>query len=115
MARRNGRKGSWLLTDDLTGFVIYGEQAKTGYYGEVARKPYKRNLQEIAVGMDDPEPVPLYRGPQYEVTTTCVAETAPLYVGETNIPTNQNNMAFQALNLDPGVGDMEVGCTFRVH
>lgn len=114
MARRNGRKGTWLATDDLTGFTVYSNKLKKGYYGEMAVKPYKRNLQEIASPLNDPEPVPFYRGPNYETTTTCFAEIAPPFVGNTNVPTNPYNAGFQALNLNPAIPYMSVGCTFVV-
>ena len=115
MARRHGRPGDWLATDDLTGRTVYGSQLKKGYYGEMAVRPFKRNLQEIAIGLDDPQPVPFYSGPQYEATEVCIADTAPLYVGTTTIRTNPNNAAFQALQLDPGIGSASIGCTFEVH
>jgi len=43
-----------------------------------------------------------------------VAEVAPIFVGNTTVPTNQQNAAFQVLNLDPALGTMEIGCTFIV-
>jgi hypothetical protein len=114
MARRAGRKGDYLASDDYTGMTRYASQLKKDYWGNYAVKPLLRNLQEIASPLDDPAPVPFYRGPQYEATPKCIAEVAPTYVGLTNIPTNPNNMAFQVLNLDPAIPDMEVGCTFIV-
>lgn len=76
--------------------------------------PLKRNLQEIATPLDDPAPVSFYRGPQYESFTPCDAEIAPFYVGNTTVPTNPNNAAIQALNLNPAIPDMEIGCTFVI-
>lgn len=114
MARRNGRKGSWLATDDLTGFTVYANKLKKGYYGEMAVSPLKRNLQEIASPLNDPQSVPFYRGPNYETNVPCFAEIAPTFVGNTTVRTNQNNMAFQTLNLNPAIPDMEVGCTLLV-
>lgn len=113
--RRGGRKNDWLFTDELTGFTQFGSKIKTGYYGERAVKPYKRNLQEIATPLTDPAPVPMYSGPSYEITSPCSAEVAPLYVGNTTVRTNPNNPAFQILNLDPGIGSATVGCTLVVH
>lgn len=115
MARRGQKRGDWLVTDDYYGFTRYASKLRKDYWGALAEKPLKRNLQEIAVPLNDPAPVPFYRGPNYEETPVCVAETAPLYVGNTTVRTNSNNMAYQVLDLDPGVGSMEVGCTFRVH
>lgn len=115
MARRSGRKGNYLGADDYTGFTEYFSDLHKDFWGAFAKKPLLRNLQEISTPLDDPQPVPNYRGPQYEYMNPCDAEVAPLYVGVTNVPTNPNNAAFQALDLDPGIGDATVGCTFIVH
>lgn len=114
MARRNGRPGAYLMTDDYTGFTVYDSELRRDYWGQLTKKPLLRNLQEIATPLNDPEPLTDYRGPNYEVSRNCIGETAPLYVGNTNIPTNQNNAAFQALTLKPGLGAMSIGCTFQV-
>jgi len=114
MARRRGKPGDYLITEDYYGRTRYRSQVSVDYWGNVAEKPLKRNLQEIATPLSDPEPVSLYRGPSYEISNACDAETIPLYVGNTNIPTNPNNMAVQVLNLDPAIPDMEVGCTFII-
>ena len=114
MARRKQRKGDWLATDDYTGFTRYASELKQDFWGSYAVKPLLRNMQEIAAPLNDPEPVPFYRGPSYESTPVCVAEVAPQYVGNTTVPTNPNNMAFQVLNLNPTLGDMTVGCTFII-
>lgn len=95
MARRNGRLGSWLATDDLTGFVVYGSQLKRGFYGELSRKPLKRNLQELASPLNDPTPVNPYRGPNYEIVDSSTTTVAPQFVGDTSVPTNRNNAAIQ--------------------
>lgn len=114
MARRNGRKGDYLATDDYTGFTSYASELKRDYWGQFARKPLLRNLQEISSPLDDPAPVPFYRGPSYETSFACEGETAPAFVGLTNVPTNPNNAAFQALVLNPSIGSMSIGCTFEV-
>lgn len=114
MARRYGKRGDWLATDDYTGFTTYASRLKRDYWGAYAEKPLLRNLQEIATPLNDPEPVLLYRGPNYETTLPCIAEVAPFYVGNTTVPTNPYNAAFQALDLSPAIPDMEVGCTFIV-
>lgn len=114
MARRNGRMGSWLVTDDYFGTTRYAEEIKRDYWGSYSRKPLLRNLQEIATPLTDPQPVSIYRGPSYEITPVCVAETAPLYVGNTNIPTSTSNAAMQVLDLSPAIPDMVVGCSFIV-
>lgn len=114
MARRGGRKGDYLATDDLTGFTTFASKLKRDYWGNYAVRPLKRNLQEIAFPLNDPAPVSLYRGPNYESTPTCIAETSPIYVGLTTVFTNINNAAIQALNLSPAIPDMEIGCTFVV-
>lgn len=114
MARRNGKPGNWLVTDDYTGFTRYATEVKKDFWGQYAVSPLKRNLQEIASPLNDSEPVPFYNGPSYEYTPPCVGELAPTYVGNTNVPTNPGNMAFQVLNLSPAIPDMEIGCTFVV-
>lgn len=114
MARRRGRPGDYLATDDYTGFTHYASELKQDYWGAYAHKPLLRNLQEISQPLDDPGPVPFYRGPNYETTTGCIAEIAPPFVGHTTVPTNPNNMAYQVLNLNPGLGEMSIGCTFLV-
>lgn len=115
MARRNQRKGEWLVTDDYTGFTKYASQVSYDFWGALTVKPLMRNLQEISSPLNDPEPVPYFRGPNYEGSSGCVGDTAPIYIGNTTIKTNPNNAAFQALNLDPSIPDMSVGCTFEVH
>lgn len=115
MARRSGRKGEYLATDDYTGFTHYRSELTYDYWGALVKTPLLRNLQEIASPLNDPEPVPDYRGPNYEFTPTCVSEVAPFYVGNTTVPTTRNNAAVAALNLFPAIPDMEVGCTFEVY
>lgn len=112
--RRAGRKGDYLMTDDYTGMTKFASQLRKDFWGSFAQNPLERNLQEIAHGVDDPQPVPNYRGPDYEATNGCQSEVAPLYVGLTNVPTSNQNMAMQVLNLDPSIPDMSVGCTFIV-
>ena len=114
MARRKGRPGDWLATDDYTGFTVYASELKQDYWGNYAVRPLERNLQEIATPLDDPHPVPFYRGPNYDTSAVCASEIAPTYVGLTNIPTNPNNAAFQALDLSPAIPNMEIGCNFIV-
>lgn len=114
MARRKGRPGDYLMTDDYTGFTHFASELKRDYWGQYAKKPLLRNLQEIATPFNDPAPVPVYRGPNYETFNTCDAELAPTFVGLTNVKTSNDNMAAQALNLDPAIPDMEIGCTFIV-
>lgn len=114
MARRHGRKGAYLATDDFTGFTCYASRLQYDYWGNFTRRPLLRNLQEISSPLDDPEPVTDYRGPNYEFTRPCIAETAPRFVGNTAVRTNQDNAAFHILNLNPSLGAMSVGCTFRV-
>lgn len=114
MARRNGRKGDYLASSDYTGMTRYASSLHKDWWGSYAEKPLVRNLQEIATPLDDPAPVPFYRGPDYEYTYPCIGEIAPTYVGNTTVPTNPNNMAFQVLNLDPAIPTMEIGCTFIV-
>lgn len=112
--KRGGRKGDYLATDDYTGFTTFRSRLSFDYWGSLTRKPLKRNLQEIASPLSDPEPVIDYRGPDYEPSIPCDYEVAPQFVGNTTVRTNMNNAAAQALNLDPAIPDMSVGCTFEV-
>ena len=116
MARRNQRKGDHLFCDELTGFTTYASRIRTGYYGERAVKPLKRNYQEIASPLNDPLPVQLSSGSNYETYNICNLEMAPLYVGTTTIRTNTMAAALQVpgIGFNPGIGEMEIGCTFRV-
>lgn len=96
MARRNGRPGSWLMSDDYTGFVRYQSELKQDYWGSWAQKPLKRNLQEIASPLNDPVPVNPLRGPNYEYVNPAITTVAPQFVGKTTVPTNNDNMAYQS-------------------
>ncbi len=116
MARRQGRKGDYLATDDYTGVTHFASELQRDYWGSYAKSPLQRNLQEISSPLNDPQPVPMFRGSTYETYgTECVGAVAPFYIGTTNIPTNPNNAAFQALTLKPGIGQMEVGCSFIIY
>lgn len=117
MARRNGRKGDWLAQDQYYGTTQYASRLKLDYWGSRAVKPLKRNLQEIATPLLDPEPVPFFTGSDYEQYLNggdCIGNYAPQFVGNTRIPTNPNNAAYQVLQLNPAIPDMEIGCTFVV-
>lgn len=96
MARRNGRPGSWLATDDYTGFTRYVSELKRDFWGSLAVKPLKRNLQEIASPLNDPRPVNPYRGPNYESVNPLTTTVAPTFVGYTNVRTSHDNAAFQS-------------------
>lgn len=114
MARRRGKPGDYLITDDYYGTTTYASKTTEDFWGNIVQKPLKRNLQEISQPMNDPYPVPIYRGPDYEQTNACDFETQPLYIGNTNIPF-PNTQYTSVFGLDPGIGDAEVGCTFVVH
>lgn len=119
MARRHGRKGDYLLQDDWTGFTVYGSEVKRDFWGMYSKRPLKRNLQEIASPLNDPQPVPVFRGQIYEQwPDAAFGFIVPIDVGTTNVPTNRNNAAIQALAENPtaakGIGAMQVGSTFQV-
>ncbi len=115
MARRNGRPGDYLASDDYTGFTHFRSALKFDYWGALVRKPLQRNLQEIASPLNDPHPVNPFRGSTYEASNGCIADLAPTYVGNTTVPTNPNSAAIQALHLiNPAIPYMSVGCTFEV-
>lgn len=96
---RNGRLGQWLVTDDYTGFTRYASDMKTDYWGNIVKKPLKRNLQEIASPLNDPLPVTFYRGPSYETINTVTLAYAPATIGNTSTPTPLTSPAAQALKL----------------
>lgn len=114
MARRKGRPGAYLATDDTSGFTEYRDKLSIDYWGNLTRYGLERNLQEISSPLGDPYPVPIYRGPDYEQTNACDFETTPLFVGKTGIAFKQNSAYAQFINLDPAIPDMSVGCTFIV-
>lgn len=113
MARRNGRPGTWLMSDDYTGFTVYADRIQKDYWNNYVVDPLKRNLQEISSPLSDPYPVSMYRGPQYEQTNACDFEVQPIYIGKTNIPF-PNTQLTQLLDLNPSIPNMSVGCTFIV-
>lgn len=119
MARRNGRKGAWLATDDYTGFTHYASELSRDYWGAYAKKPLLRNLQEIASPFNDPAPVSVYRGPNYEAWPySSYGFVVPLDVGNTNVLVNRNCAAIQVLGDNPttatGIGAMQIGVSFTV-
>lgn len=113
MATRRGRKGDHLATDDYTGCTTYASRLQQDYWGNYAENPLKRNLQEIATPLNDPGPVSLYRGPQYERTVACDFETQPLFIGKTTRPF-PTTPATRIFGLDVGIGAASIGCTFVI-
>lgn len=114
MARRRGRPGTHLATDDTTGFTTYAEKLQYDYWQNLTRYPLQRNLQEIASPLNDPYPVAFYRGAQYEAVTPCQFEFLPTYIGRTTRPFLHNSAYAQTSTFNPGIGDMSIGCTFVV-
>lgn len=115
MARRNGRLGSYLFTDDYSGFTTYADKVSCDYWGSYSKKVLNRNLQEVTSPLGDPYPVPNYRGPQYEATTACQFETTPIFIGKTTRHFPQSSAYAQFQNLNPSIPNMSVGCTLVVH
>lgn len=113
MARRNGKPNDYLVTDDYYGRTVYASTTKFDYWNNLVQKPLKRNLQEISQPLNDPYPVPIFRGPDYEQTNACEFELQPLYIGNTTIPF-ANTEVTTLYDLNPGIGNMAVGCTFIV-
>ncbi len=113
MSLRRGKKGQWLATDDYTGFTVYADRLRKDYWGNLTVSPLKRNLQEIASPLNDPMPVPFYRGPAYEVVEAEHFISAPLFVGNTNVNTKPSEI-IDVLGLDVGIGEASVGETFVV-
>lgn len=115
MARRNGRKGDYLASDDYTGITTYASRLKEDYWGNRVVKPLLRNLQEIASPLNDPYPVNMYRGPVYENVNACTFEVQPVFIGTTNKRTPQNSTTVATLGLAPAIPDQIVECTLVVY
>lgn len=113
MARRRGRPGDYLFTDDYTGRTTYRSKVMADYWGNYTEKPLMRNLQEIATPLNDPHPVPIYSGPDYEQTTACDFELQPQYIGRTYVPF-PNTHYTDLYQLNPSIPNMSVGCTLIV-
>ncbi len=122
MARRGGRKGAWLATDDYTGFTVFANKLKRDFWGSFAVNPLERNLQEISSPLNDPRPVEFYRGPNYEQGSDTMLYV-PMTVGNTVVPTSVQNAAIQTPGLFPnvanghiisGIGSARIGSTFIV-
>lgn len=115
MARRNQKPGDYLATSDYSGCTEYASKLVKDYWGDygLQGEVLERNLQEIANPLTDPYPVSFYRGPQYENVNQCDFELQPRFIGKTTIAFKNTNLT-TLLNLDPGIGDMAVGCTFTV-
>lgn len=119
MARRQGRLGDYLATDDYSGATVLASRLKRDFWGNYAVRPLERNVQEIAQPLNDPEQLPFYRGPDYEAWPySSYGFIVPLTVGNTSILTNRNNMAIQVLGDNPttatGIGAMQIGVNFSV-
>lgn len=114
MARRRGRPGTYLATDDTSGFTVYAEKLQTDYWGNKTRYPLQRNLQEIASPLGDPYPVAFYRNAQYESTTPGQFTILPTFIGKTTRPFLTDSAYAQAFDLSPGIGGMAVGTSFVV-
>ena len=111
MARRSGKKGQWLASDDYTGMTVYARDLRLDYWGNYAVNPLKRNLQEISSPLNDPQPVPFYRGPTYEQTTAGQFDIEPAFVGLTTVPTPPS-FAGEVMGYSLGIGNMAVGTAF---
>lgn len=120
MARRRGKPGEHLATDDYTGFTRYASELKRDFWGQYSKYPLERNLQEIAVPLSDPYPVSLYRGPNYEITDNGTDyNLVSTYVGNTTRATSRLSVAVQTFGTQGspaggGIGSMVIGTTFIV-
>lgn len=113
MARRNGRKGDYLFTDYYSGTTKYASRMRKDYWNSYGEKILERNLQEIATPLNDPYPVPIFSGPQYEQVNPCVIENVPIYIGNTNVFTPyQVNAPVSAQAYF--IPEMSIGCSFTV-
>lgn len=116
MARRNQRKGDHLATSDYSGCTTYASRLVRDYWGQYGEynEIVLRNLQEIAVPLEDPYPVKIYNGPQYEQISSCQFEIQPQFIGKTTIPFPVTQVT-NILNLNPAIPDMSIGCSFIIY
>jgi hypothetical protein len=100
---------------------------QTDFWGNIVTKPLKRNLQELASPLSDPEPVPFFRGSNYEVIASGACQKQ-LYIGNTGVATPPSyaaevlGYAFISTTVsggtvptDLGIGDMAISTTFVVY
>lgn len=109
--RNRWRVGDHLMVDDDTGFVRYRSQLRKRWDGQwVDAKGFERRQpQEFVQARSDPYAVSDTRIVE-AVATAC--NTIGVYIGATTVRVPTNNAA--AHLYDPGVGSMEISCSFIV-
>jgi len=109
--RNTHRIGDYLMVDDDSGEVRYRSQLKKRWDGAwVQRKSWEtRQPQEFVRPGTDPHPPSEVRSDGF---TTQACSTIGIFIGATTVPVPSNGAA--AHLFDPGVGSMEIGCTFYV-
>lgn len=120
MRRRRGwKKGDWLVRDEESGFVEYGTNVSTDYFGDLKRKDqYEGPHPQLFVkALQDPYIKYPQADPSYVYNTSAYNVSAFVY--GTNIPTpfGPASHLFQSAAVipgDPGIGDMAIGSDFII-
>ncbi len=120
MRRRRGwKKGAWLVRDEESGFVEYGDNVRRDYYGVLKRKdqadPVHPQLFIRALG----DPYPVYPQAPIAMTYDTSAYDASAFVYGTNIPTPYGPAThlfnpFAGQGSSQGIGAMTIGTDFEV-
>lgn len=124
MSRRGRGRNDWPTIDDISGQRISGRDARVQWNGLLrpSRKIEYRHPQDFVQGGTDPTPVPHPRTrevPRYCPNPFRLVPGRP--IGEWRVGTNAINYArfniYDSLlkAQQPGVGVMEIGCTFYVY
>ena len=111
MPIRNTHKvGDWLIEDEESGHIVYRSQVRKIWNGTYRRaKSYEtRQPQEFVRAKNDPKALSEVR-PAEPAAKAC--NSIDLFVGSTTVPAPKGPAAHL---YDPGVDDMEIGCTFVV-
>lgn len=108
--RNTHRVGSHLMMDDESGQVHYREEMRQIWDGTWRHwKNFEtRQPQEFVIARNDPRVLRDVR-PEPDVARGC--SLTPITVGESSVTAPQGP-AWHVFDL--GIGDMEIGCTFRV-
>lgn len=109
--RNRWKKGDWLIIDEESGMTRYASKVMRDYTGAYVTRRYAdyEQPQDFVKAFNDPQPVP-FAAPGISDFDVCVFEE--YYIGETTIVAPRDGPA--AHLFDPGIGDMEIECSFFV-
>lgn len=110
--RNRWKKGDWLVIDEESGMTRYASQVMQDYRGLYVTQKYAdyEHPQDYVRALNDPIPVPFTNMPDDDFH---FCNAVKYYVGETSVRTAIDFPAFHLYN--PGIGEMEIGCSFVVH